>query len=175
MLRTLLASAALATMATSAFAVSVSIDNAPTGTMTTTVDFGDFASIDADFGNMMGAPYTPPEAIELTVTFDPGFTGSIHYDSSSGVFGQTGQFVSIAGGTPVDVFTFSSGDILADNLTGAVSVSIFVDSLNTAGFNSIDLAAKQEIVPPPIPLPAAGFLLIGGLGAMAAMRRRAKN
>lgn len=39
----------------------------------------------------------------------------------------------------------------------------------------VDLPLPEPELPAPVPVPAAGFLLIGGLGALAALRRRQKQ
>lgn len=53
------------------------------------------------------------------------------------------------------------------SLTGVEQAGFAIDSLRFGKVGDI-------IVPAPIPLPAAGWLLLGGLGGMAALRRRRK-
>mgnify|MGYP005864143997 CR=1 FL=1 len=93
------------------------------------------------------------------------------------LWGSVDTYNSIAfflGANPVD--TVTSADLTNPNLTfGAEFVTVSGLSFDSVVFsstsNSLEFAAIQS--PAPIPLPAAGGLLLAAIGLLAAARRRA--
>jgi hypothetical protein len=82
------------------------------------------------------------------------------------------QLGSVTWNNPYDIL-FGNGGILRVSLTDATFNSGLF-GLNEGRDGAAKVSASFEYVqaPAPIPLPAAGFLLLGGMGALVALRRR---
>jgi len=123
-----------------------------------------------------------------------GMTGWIGSDANNNGFGDgTVEFTSID--APVNGDKFGSWTI--DSLAGLSKIVIVLKAGNKFGAFLLDLVALDPLsgfwtstkglshatiyyngtpVPPPsaVPLPAAGWMLLAGLGGIAALRRRRK-
>ncbi|WP_245298721.1 VPLPA-CTERM sorting domain-containing protein [Pseudotabrizicola sediminis] len=120
---------------------------------------------------------------------------SLDDDSPLAVFSLTSNPGNSGGmWSLIDSFSFATNMVYAFVLKGSGSnvayllntaasqeggkwtnLDLFTDSENNAGLSNISLfSAKGDAPPPPptIPLPAAGWLMIAGLGGLAALRRR---
>lgn len=98
------------------------------------------------------------------------------------IFGPYDVFVdgTMVGSMPLDGF----GHILAETFTFAVPVGLLVDGLAEVSFTSVsgdawaidysELTLYSKDGPSPVPLPAGLPLLIGALGGLAFLRRKAK-
>lgn len=89
------------------------------------------------------------------------------------------EFAQIGVPTMQDVWEVRTGSFMATT-TGDISLAL-VELTNGFGGNdytldAISLVSQGPVVPPsPIPLPAAGWLLLGGLGALGALKRRSSE
>lgn len=96
--------------------------------------------------------------VDYDRTFDISGTGIV-----SDLYGIADREIVLHG-----LFTdFEREDNIADGLGGGVNASNFVGR----NYNAVLPAAVGEIAP--VPVPAAGLLLLGGIGALAGLRRRA--
>ena len=95
-----------------------------------------------------------------------GVMNSDHCSSSNNCPGGGGGGI-LAGASQVFSFSFESGE---DELT----LDNFLLRLQSVG-TSNELSTVLVGTPSPVPLPAAGWLLLGGLGGLAAMKRRRKS
>ena len=84
---------------------------------------------------------------------------------------QVGYFVVVLGGffDGIDLFRWDASDG-ANNRVDCVAVSTGGTELSLSDFQS---CAVAPLPPNPIPLPAAGWFLLAGLGGLAALRKRA--
>lgn len=95
------------------------------------------------------------------------------------LWGSVDTYNSIAfflGANPTPVFTVTSANLTNPQFTtGAEFVTVsglsFDRVVFSSSWNSLEFAAIQS--PAPIPLPAAGSLLLAAIGLLAAARRRA--
>lgn len=93
----------------------------------------------------------------------PGFGISVAGDATGAT--ATPYFAGKQSNGKITLVTMSFDDYVS-NLT----VSLFSDAGDGFGFDDAVLAGTRA--PSPVPLPAAGLLLLGGLGGLAALRRR---
>jgi hypothetical protein len=120
--------------------------------------------------------------------FGPGDTArdGLELDGEPVDFGETNTFtflslpvgtlfVSLKQSTNFELFrvpdSFLNGSATSFTLTHSLVPNGSTSHLSTFKGTGYTPPPDDED-PPPIPLPAAGFLLIGGLGALAALRRR---
>lgn len=101
--------------------------------------------------------------------------------------------VSFVWGSPdsYNTLAFYAGNALIDSITGSAitpqanlgfaaayvtltTASLFDRVVFSSATNSFEYAFPDAYVTAPVPVPAAGMLAIGGLGALAALRRRRK-
>lgn len=128
-------------------------------------DGAGIAEFDIDIGETFGGDYT---------IFNP----MVGYDYALALKGGSGQ-----GSNFFAAYLLSAADIAA-NLTGTDLVGMFsMDAFTgltgggsgTPALSNAVLFKRQSgggTNPTPVPLPAAGWLLIAGLGGLAAMKRR---
>lgn len=108
---------------------------------------------------------------------------------------KTSESMTFIWGTPdtYNKLAFYLGDTLVDSITGAsiasqeqfgyaaafvsvASASLFDKVVLSSGNNAFEYAVDVVPAPPaPVPLPAAGLLLLGSLGGMTALGRRRKS
>lgn len=98
--------------------------------------------------------------LEFDVFGAPRALGSVDVNISGSVGDVTGTF----GGSPID-FEEQDGDLTArlSSALPAMLQIVFTDATDGSNFN-LNLT--------PVPVPAAGFLLLGALGGLAALRRK---
>lgn len=117
--------------------------------------FGFFATDIGDFGGQLTLRLTPDGGgafVDLTVPHTLGVSGST--DAALLFFGFYDLDQSY---TNIAFLNSSTGDVF--------------------GFDDMIIGDRQQVTPTPtnpIPLPAAGWLMLGGMGALAALRRRRK-
>lgn len=101
--------------------------------------------------------------ISATVNERSATSGSL-VDLGDGVF----QLTADGAGSGVDtVFSFSS---TSSALLGSMSFFNYEGTGVTADW--VALSASRTVETAPIPLPAAAWLLVGGIGALGALKRR---
>lgn len=129
-------------------------------------------------GGVADGDYT--EAFDLEYTSDLTFTWSFTAEDVTGIDSDDvlfPKFVAVKSGSPNDPNS-NNGYYLFD-VTGHLSGSISVASTDSTDsfFNSISHVSFYDTGDdtPPIPLPAAGWMLLAGVGGLAAMRRRRKS
>ncbi|ARE41512.1 hypothetical protein RGUI_3371 [Rhodovulum sp. P5] len=92
------------------------------------------------------------------------------YDASNTAFGYGSQIDgTFAGGTGVAAFSASDSDPAA-NTTFSMTTRIEISHFGSSVTSQID--SQAHIVASEIPVPAAGFLLVGALGLIGAASRR---
>lgn len=106
-----------------------------------------FAGLQNSLSVLWGSPDTY-NFLDIILSGPGGSTQTINGTSAMGPVGILAQFLTITG-VSFDTLTFRS---------------------NNNAFEYVNL----QTTPTPVPVPAAGFLLVGGLGIMVAMRRRRK-
>ncbi|MEC7794738.1 MAG: VPLPA-CTERM sorting domain-containing protein [Pseudomonadota bacterium] len=109
----------------------------------------------------------------LTITADAGYTfdvAQVSYLLTGG--GQLRKFnVSGSNFATFEIDNVPPTGVETVNLTGLT----FLQFANVGNASArIDLSTLV-VTPPAVPLPAAGFLLLGGFGALAAVKRRKKS
>lgn len=106
-------------------------------------------------------------AVNTSVTFLQTAAGLI--DFSFGTYRPNSAVGTIAndGGASRDVSTYSIGYKLFNNNTSAY---VYFDDIAATDRDFDDLVMRIDVAP--VPVPAAGFLLLGALGGLAALRRR---
>ena len=74
-------------------------------------------------------------------------------------------------------FIGKTGDLFSRlfNIETLVGQSIGIRMTSAFGASDYDVSFSSAVAPSAVSLPAAGFLLLGGLGGLAAMRRRKKS
>ncbi|MEM6372019.1 MAG: VPLPA-CTERM sorting domain-containing protein [Pseudomonadota bacterium] len=128
------------------------------------------------------------------------FTGNYMYGSGGGTFTiqSTGSDVftalelilgtgnSSAQGMSYSWQTFLSGNLVGSGTTARLAVPGWYGWSDASGFDTVvfgqatgnapafDSVRAQFVDPAPIPLPAAGWLMLVGLGGLSALRRRKK-
>lgn len=139
--------------------------------------FGDIGSdlglinVSTDGGNNVGNPNTA-----VTNAQNNGFD-SLSFEAVGVTSTSTlNSLASLA--FPGTVQVYNSGDALPNPLTESFVIRV----TDFAGYEAAIRSKLQRIVdvtdpntPDPIPLPAGAWLMIGGLGALAAVRRRRKT
>lgn len=95
----------------------------------------------------------------VSLVDDGVYTASTSLDAFLGT-------ASLVGNSSTDALTFSSSVL---GMGDSVTVSFFLPNGSAGASGAIDRLTFDVA---PIPLPAAGFLLLGGLGGLMVMRRR---
>lgn len=161
--------------------VRTDVDNAFDGTVSTFYALGVGGELTVDLSPSFIA--SPVTAIEFTYagTYFPesaevylgaALAGEVFNDGSSTSTANFNILSSIAGNTTTFTLEILSGfyssvtlrDTTMVNFAGAYGPNKVSDGFDVA-----------ELVVTAVPVPAAGFLLVGGLGALAATRRRKKS
>jgi PPE-repeat protein len=125
-----------------------------------------------------GVPFTPSGGTDVTT----GLTGNTVVDGGSTLdltFNDFAPGESFVFDVDVD-FTVGPATVIGNELIGATAFADFSDGQRVSGvFQAIrgnadasGFTATGITLTPPIPLPAPAFLLLGGLGLLAAARRR---
>lgn len=129
----------------------------------------------------IGVPFTPRSGSDITT----GLTGNTVVDGGSTLNITFNDF------QPTETFIFDidvddadplgSATVLGNELIGATAFADFSDGQRVSGIfaaipgrpEASGFSATGITVTPPIPLPAPALLLFGGLGLLAALRKRA--
>jgi len=172
-MKKLLAAVAVATlMATNAIASTlatvnldgVAVDGATTTTLTQTVGAGTVTDIAFNFQVLHQSPSWGSET-QVSIqapdgsTFSFGGGSSFGFGNTAGVFSFVGSFAVAATSAAGDwIFSFTDG---FNDYVNPDYVFLRPSSVSLNGIS-------------PVPLPAAGFLLLGALGGLGLMRRRRK-
>ncbi len=146
----------------------------------------DAAAPNAFITNDGATPTTP------VLSGSPRFNGpiAILFDKDQFGVGFTAGFFNDAGGTAIQAFA-RDGSLLGQVVnegTGIEFLGLVSETADIAGvllnlvgperagyvIDNLRFGKRGDIVVDPVPLPAAGWMLIAGLGGMAAMRRRKK-
>ena len=126
-------------------------------------------------------------SVDLSST---GFVLIADGDFSSVVVGSSAALTDISFAAPGQIWTVGGFTFTAISYTDIVSGTnpafTALGTITAAGFDPTDgvmtfssqsngrrnVSFSSTTVPAPVPLPAAGFLLVGALGGLAALRRR---
>ena len=153
------------------------------GTNTSSNDPGEFT----DTFDLTGLSGDTIESYELTLTFSlagpsvrPTEAWLAQFQGSDGTGTQDDDYALLLSGDSPQTITFNltsdprtTGDAFENSLATGLFTFGFAET--TTGFDSFLLNSATLTVygtPAPVPLPAGGLLLLGGLGGLAAMRRR---
>lgn len=134
----------------------------------------DFGGSIGDITNLSTNPVTSTTAI----CFDAEFCGSratkLNGAGESGyeydVFIQLSEKGSAAGNTTKASFDIATSERLTEGLFS--NLGIRAQSAGANGEGSLKIREFEPIDPAPVPLPASGLLLLGGLAGFGAIRRR---
>lgn len=112
------------------------------------------------------------------------FAGLFEQDSDNAGFTNstnTEQFGSVSTGLFNTQILANTADFLGAGPIGSLAVStgrdgaMYADSGSTSGSTSGTLTLTYDYAPAVVPLPAAGFLLLGGLAGLGALARRRQS
>ncbi len=143
--------------------VGISAGEIVTRTSITFADFGNSPETSIDFRLRYadGSAVRSLSDIDAGVTFNQTTTGQLA-DLGGGVF----RLISDGKGSGINA-VFSS----TTNLLGALEFFNYTSGMD-AGADWVAIRASREVEVAPIPLPAAAWLLIGGIGALVTVTRR---
>jgi len=133
------------------------------------VSAGNFGNLEFTFANNFTGPITIWEITGPGGPFGEALDAMAFF--AEGIGGETIEGIVSSGGTPV-AGTTSRYEIsfgLPDAIYSRFIVAVDPDGLETPDGFDIDAISAHVI-----PLPAAGWLLLGGIGGLAAMKRRKK-
>ncbi|WP_425099812.1 VPLPA-CTERM sorting domain-containing protein [Tropicibacter sp. S64] len=199
LLKTLAAAAVVAVSATSAFALGASdtvdsttsfVDNffLPEGTSFLTNPY--YRNMTMDWGWTHGALTDPISSASLYVSgydvdYVDGINGEVDnieiWDATNSMWVLLGAMTGVNDQFSFAEFTISSD--FYDEIANGLQVRVDIDATNSGNWlltlsksvltiNGADPGSPLPGVSSEVPLPAAGWLMIAGLGAMGALRRR---
>ncbi len=191
--KSILASAAIALSATAAHAATYSGMEAITGP-NQVISFSETVVAPMGAGSLtvvLNGDFSdgPPPVFDIeTAVMTLDTAGSVRLRNNGGavIDNNTVAGLSLASGVATN-FSFDNVELTFNlDLTAGLMSSILGDnnfSLSFTTGSGVDISSRPDFISysldyaevAPIPLPAAGFLLLGGLGAFGAMRRRKKN
>jgi hypothetical protein len=134
------------------------------------VSLGNFQNLEFTFANNFTGPITIWEVTGSSGPFGEALDGMAFF--AEGIGGDMFEGVVSGGGTPVAGTTSRYEITFGGDLTNVYSrliVSVDADGLQTPDGFDIDAVAAQVV-----PLPAAAWMLIAGVGALAGLKRRKK-
>jgi hypothetical protein len=142
-------------------------------------ELGYDAVVEFQFGNPSGQLFFGPGSLlEITFNNNPNWKEAVRIevgmkgDAGSFKTAEPNPFVNIStSGNPVFSFKGIFDTVRLTDLTMALFGDDFTNAstqLSTGGFDVDSISVTA------VPLPAAGFLLVGALGGLAALRRRRK-
>lgn len=92
-------------------------------------------------------------------------------------FGTPGGFVSTSTANGVSTFDNTAGLTGTAPIAGGTNQGVLLSTASAVGVNGVFTSADGEIGSPgvtPVPVPASAWLMLSGIGALGALRRRRK-